>query len=58
MFELASFSYTAFYGEMVRPGALSQAKYNHYSLLRTVEEGLESGNLGQRDATAAVINNI
>ena len=47
--------YTSLWGESVRPGSTSAAHYDHYSLLRTVEDMLGLGRLGRGDATAAPI---
>lgn len=47
--------YTSLWGESVLPGSTSDAHYDHYSLLRTVEDVLGLGRLGQNDATAAPI---
>jgi hypothetical protein len=43
---------------MVRPGAVSQKYYNHYSLLRTVEDNFALGTLGQGDASAHPVQDI
>ncbi len=50
--------YTALRGDMVRRGAVSKRFYNHYSLLRTVEDGLGLGTLGLHDASAAPITGV
>ena len=47
--------YTSLWGQNVRPGSTSAAHYDHYSLLRTVEDMLGLGRLGRGDATAAPI---
>lgn len=49
---------TLLVGPRVRSGAKSDRRYDHYSLLRTVETTLGLGSLGQRDATAALIDDI
>ncbi len=46
------------HGSMVAPGSRSDRPYTHYSLLKTIEEGLGLGTLGREDATAAVIQDI
>lgn len=50
--------YTAFYGESVNPGQVSQTRYDFYSLLRTWEEGFGLGSLDQQDALATPITGI
>ncbi len=50
--------YTAVYGDSVQPGSVSQNAYTHYSLLRTIEDTLGLGTLGQNDASAAPITGI
>lgn len=47
--------YTSLWGQNVRPGSTSAAHYDHYSLLRTVEDMLGLGRLGRGDATAPPI---
>jgi len=44
--------YTALIGDMVTPGTQDGTSYNHYSLLRTIEDNFELGNLGRNDAKA------
>jgi hypothetical protein len=46
------------HGAMVAPGRRSDQSYTHYSLLRTIEEGLGLGTLGRQDASAPVIQDI
>ncbi|MDE2236770.1 MAG: acid phosphatase, partial [Elusimicrobia bacterium] len=50
--------YTALYGSIVRPGAVSLERYNHYSLLRTMEDGLGVGTLGAKDEAASPIAGV
>jgi phospholipase C len=50
--------YAALVGDMVTPGATTNAAYDHYGLLRTVEDGLGLGTLGERDAQATPITGI
>jgi len=50
--------YTVVSGDAVAPGSTSNAPYNHFSLLRTTEQVLGLGNLGQADATAPIITGI
>ena len=50
--------YTVLVGAGVRAGAVSNAWYDHYSLLRTIEEIFGTGTLGRHDATASVINDV
>ncbi|MFI5345218.1 MAG: alkaline phosphatase family protein [Elusimicrobiota bacterium] len=49
---------TVLAGGGVAPGASSDAPYDHYSLLRTVENGLGLGDLGRKDSSAALIDGI
>ena len=50
--------YTVLLGKGVRSGATSSKRYDHYSLLKTVELGLGLGNLGMNDAGAAAIDDV
>jgi hypothetical protein len=50
--------YTALYGDSVIPGSTSAIGYDHYSLLRTIEETLGVGSLGLHDASSAPITGI
>jgi hypothetical protein len=50
--------YTVFWGDSVVPGSSSQTKYNHYSVLRTIEDTLGIGSLGLSDATATPVTGI
>ena len=50
--------YTVLYGDAVAPGSTSNAPYDHFSLLRTTEQVLGLGTLGQADADAPVIAGI
>ena len=50
--------YTALVGPGVMPGTVSNTRYTLYSLLRTIEEGLGLGNLGKKDSTAPVIDDV
>lgn len=50
--------YCSLSGAGVRPGAVSDAYYDHYSLLRTIEELFHAGTLGHHDAQADVIGDI
>jgi len=47
--------YTLLLGPMITPGASDRARYDHYSLLRTIEDTLGLGTLGRHDATATPI---
>ncbi len=47
--------YTALVGPMVKAGSRSGIRYDHYSLLRTIEENYGVGSLGRKDAKAAAI---
>jgi len=44
--------YTALLGHMVKPAAVEGSRFDHYSLLRTVEENFGLGTLGRNDLTA------
>lgn len=50
--------YCSLSGAGVRPGAVSDQPYDHYSLLRTIEEIFAAGTLGRHDATAAAITDV
>lgn len=47
--------YTALVGPMVQPGVTNGTRYDHYSLLRTIEDNFGVGTLGREDATATPI---
>jgi hypothetical protein len=47
--------YTVLLGPMITPGTSDRAGYDHYSLLRTVEDALGLGTLGRHDQTATPI---
>jgi hypothetical protein len=47
--------YTVLVGSMVEPGTVNPAAYDHYSLLRTIEDNFGVGTLGREDARAASI---
>ncbi len=47
--------YTVFIGPMVRSGVTNANWYDHYSLLRTIEENYGVGSLGREDAGAKPI---
>lgn len=44
--------YCAFVGEHVQKNNVVDAPYNHYSLLRTIEDSLKVGTLGRNDTTS------
>ena len=50
--------YTGLSGRGVVPGAASAIRYDHYSLLRTIEDALGLPTLGQHDATAPAITDV
>ena len=50
--------YTALYGDRVIPGSVSDMRADHYTLLRTIEEILGLGSLGQHDSRASTIRGI
>ena len=43
--------YTVLLGDMLQPGEQAEG-YNHYSLLRTIEENFQLGSLGKNDASS------
>jgi Phosphoesterase family len=49
---------TLLFGDSVEPGARSDKSYNHYSLLRLVEDEFGLGTLGEKDADASAITGI
>ncbi|MGK5084572.1 alkaline phosphatase family protein [Bdellovibrionota bacterium FG-1] len=49
---------TILYGDSIKAGSTSALTYNHYSLLRTIEEELGLGSLKQNDAIANSINEV
>lgn len=54
----ANHIYTALAGESVLSGSVSTKPYNHYSLLRTVEDVFGLGTLGKNDALATSIAGV
>ncbi len=50
--------YAVFYGESVVPGSVSKDRYDHYSLLRTIEDIFGLGSLGREDAKASPVTGI
>jgi phospholipase C len=50
--------YTALWGDAVRPGARVDARFDHYNLLRTIEDAFGLGTLGRHDAKATAITGI
>jgi hypothetical protein len=50
--------YTVLWGPGVVPGSVTNTHYNHFSLLRTIEDGLGLGTLGLNDAHATAVNGI
>jgi len=50
--------YCSLSGAGIRPGSVSDDYYDHYDLLRTIEEIFHTGTLGHHDATAQVIQGI
>ena len=50
--------FTTLFGPSVIAGAISTHNYNHYSLLRTIEDILALGTLGRHDAAAEPITSI
>jgi hypothetical protein len=47
--------YTVLLGSMITPGTSDRTRYDHYSLLRTIEGTLGLGTLGRHDQTATPI---
>jgi phospholipase C len=50
--------YTVVYGDRVIPGSVSDTRYDHYDLLRTIEEIFGLGTLGQHDSKASAITGV
>ena len=50
--------YTVFYGDGVVAGSVSDRPWNHYSLLRTIEEAFGLGTLGLQDQRAEPVRGI
>ncbi|HUP57083.1 MAG TPA: alkaline phosphatase family protein [Bdellovibrionota bacterium] len=50
--------YTAIAGSGVEPGSRTDTCYNHYNVLRTIEEALGLGTLGAADQRAAPVSGI
>ncbi|MBI5193907.1 MAG: hypothetical protein HZA08_10770 [Nitrospirae bacterium] len=50
--------YAIFWGDSVSPGSVSNTRYDHYSLLRTVEDSFKLGTLGRNDKKAGPITGI
>ncbi len=44
--------YTVLLGDMVEPGTCESEPYNHYSLIRTIEENFALGTLAKNDASS------
>lgn len=49
---------TVLFGDSVKPGSVSKKTYNHYSLLRLVEDQFGLGHLQDNDRNASVITGI
>lgn len=49
---------TLFIGPMVKPGSVTAREYNHYSVLKTIEDNFSLGTLGRQDASATAIQDI
>jgi phospholipase C len=50
--------YTLLLGQMVKAGATNSTRYDHYSLLRTVEDNFGLPTLGREDAKAKAFSDI
>ena len=48
--------FTVLLGPMIEPGTTHGRRYDHYSLLATIERGLGLGNLGRHDARATAFD--
>ena len=44
--------YTVLLGDMIKPGTVSYEGYNHYSLIKTIEQNFSLGDLGKNDKEA------
>lgn len=49
---------TVLVGDTVKSGVKSSTRYDHYSLLRTIEDAFKLGTLGRHDARASPIDGI
>lgn len=49
---------TLFFGDKIRSGAISNQDYDHFCLLRTIEDIFRLPSLGKRDAKADPIDDI
>ena len=45
----ANHVFTVLLGDMIKPGTIVDTPFNHYSLLRTIEENFQLGTLGKND---------
>jgi hypothetical protein len=50
--------YTLFLGSGIKPGTVIKKAYNHYNVLRTIEDNFELGNLDREDKSATVIEGL
>lgn len=50
--------YTVFLGAMVKAGHVEEHPYDHYSVLRTIEENFGLGTLGAQDAASSPITHV
>ncbi len=50
--------YTAIVGEGIKPGIQSATEYNHFSLLKMIEDNFALGTLNQKDLDASSISDI
>jgi hypothetical protein len=50
--------YTVFLGEMVKKGYREEHPYDHYNVLRTIEDNFGIGTVGAEDSTSSPITNI
>lgn len=50
--------YTALFGPSVQPGTVSNTEYNHYSLIRMIEDAWNLGTLRKGDWTATPIDDV
>lgn len=58
LLSLENHIYTVFWGESVVSGLKTNVRYDHYDLLRTIEELFNLGTLGREDSKAKMIEGI
>ncbi len=50
--------YMLMWGAGIKAGSTSDDKYDHYSMLKTIEDNLGLGSLNQNDSSASLIENV